>query len=71
MRVAMKPEKGVQDARPSKVVNVKLHPEIHKELKISAIQEDISMEERLHSILCLEFERADLLTHDPETASAR
>lgn len=57
-------EKPDQAAR-----RIPVHPDLHKAIGYRSLEEDISMQEVLHRILCAEFDRLDLLNHDPADAA--
>lgn len=51
-----------------KRLSISFHPEILKQLRYRAADEDCSVPEVLHRILCSDFDRLDLVNHDPEPA---
>ena len=56
---------------PSTLGRVAVHPILHTLLKLSAIEENTSIQDRLHAILCHEYDRMDLLMQDPMPAQAQ
>lgn len=61
---------SVGTAKPAKMKIVRLHPDVHKALKLQAVREDINMEDVAHRILCVELERPDLLGQTPRDGHA-
>lgn len=59
---------GATKARKRTVqISVHLHPEIHAALNFAKLTEGWDrMEDKLHAILCHEFERMDLLDQGPD-----
>ncbi len=56
---------------PDALKTIGVHPELYKALKIAATQEDQTLRERLHILLCSECNRPDLLEQSPGTITQR
>lgn len=57
----------MQEVKPRvKSLNVPVHPELHKSLKVECVREEIDQKELLHHILCGRYERPDLISEVPQ-----
>lgn len=54
-------QKGKSDRQQDSLKSVRIHPELYRQLAHEAIDNDQSIQERVHAILCAALDREDLL----------